>query len=37
MEIDLDEKDMVLSNNNETIPDYVTFRDSVEYEFGTNI
>ena len=36
MEIDPDEKDMVLSNSNETIPDYVTFR-VLNVNFGTNI
>ena len=33
MEIDTDEKDVVLSNSNETIPDFVTCRDSAECEF----
>ena len=37
MKIDPDEKDMVLSNSNETIPDSVTCRDSAECEFLTNI
>ena len=33
MEIDPDEKDIVLSNSNETIPDSVTCRNIAECEF----
>ena len=37
MEIDPDEKDMILSNSNETIPDSVTCRTVLNVNFGTNI
>ena len=37
MEINPDEKDIVFLNSNETIPDSVTFRNSLNMNFRTNI